>query len=92
MRFMIIVKATKDSEAGVMPGDGVSQQETQLLVTFNGYFSSPSRMIHPDGFARDAPLEFIGVFPEIVQEPCNARHVRGTEKTGIACSQLANID
>lgn len=75
----------------MMTGYAIGQQKPQLRVTFDGKLCSPRRVINANGFACYTTLKFIGVLPEIVQEPSHPCQIHGTEKTGVSCSQLADI-
>lgn len=68
MRFMIIIKATKDSEAGVMP----SQQLLSEMGRFNEELVQAGVMLAGDGLhpsARGARVKFSGTRRTVVDGP-----------------------
>lgn len=68
MRFMIIIKATKDSEAGVMP----SQQLLSEMGTFNEALVQAGVMLAGDGLhpsAKGARVRFSGTRRTVIDGP-----------------------
>ncbi len=68
MRFMIIIKATKDSEAGIMP----SQQLLSEMGTFNAELVQAGVMLAGDGLhpsAKGARVRFSGTRRTLIDGP-----------------------
>ena len=69
MRFMVIVKASRDSEAGVMPGE-------QLLAEMGRYneelvnagIMQAGEVLHPS--SRGARVRFSGTERLVIDGPC----------------------
>jgi hypothetical protein len=69
MRFVVLVKATKESEAGVMP----SAEEFAAMDAFNealardGYVVQPGEGLHPS--SKGARIRFAGGKPTVTDGP-----------------------
>ena len=68
MRFMILVKATEDSEAGVMP----SEEELREMGKFNEELAEAGIMVDGDGLhpsSKGARVDFSGGKPTVTDGP-----------------------
>ena len=68
MRFMLLVKASKDSEAGVMP----SERHLAEMATFNEQMVQEGVMLSGDGLhpsAKGARVRFAGGKPTVIDGP-----------------------
>lgn len=68
MRFMVIVKANKDSEAGVMP----TEKELADMGNFNEELANAGMMLAGEGLqpsSKGARLKFSGKNPSVIQGP-----------------------
>jgi hypothetical protein len=68
MRFMVIVKATKDSEAGVMP----SEQTLAAMTQFNEELANAGMLLAGEGLhpsSRGARISWAGGLPSVTDGP-----------------------